>query len=334
MEPLLFLPLAISFLVTYVLTPYWINAAHRIKLTGKDMNKYVKPEVAEMGGITVIAGFLSGVLLYIALITFYFRQETNLIYILATISTVLVILTIGILDDLLEWKIGLKKWQKPLLTTAAALPMMVVNAGQTAINLPFFGNLDFGILYPLLIIPMGITGAANGFNMLAGYNGLEAGMGVVILAAMGIIAWQVNLGWVGIIAFCMAFALLAFLKYNWYPAKIFPGDSLTYSVGAAIACIAILANEEKIALLLFIPYFSDFLLPLRSKFKTEAFAKANEDNSLEMPYEKDYRGIYDTTHLALFLLKKIKSKVYESNVVTFVLLMEIFLAFIALLWVR
>jgi len=38
------------------------------------------------------------------------------------------------------------------------------------------GAVDWGIFYPLAIIPIGIVGAANAYNMLAGYNGLEAGM--------------------------------------------------------------------------------------------------------------------------------------------------------------
>ncbi len=276
MDPLLLLCPAVSFAVTYFLTPRWISAAHRIGLVGKDMNKFSKPEVAEMGGIAVVSGFVAGVLSYIGLSTFYFHQDKYLIYILAVLTTVLIIAIIGMLDDILGWKIGLKQWQKPLLTLVAALPMMVVNAGQSSMSLPVIGNVDFGILYPLVIIPIGIAGAANGFNMLAGYNGLEAGMGIVILSTMGYIAWKFNMGWVTIIAVCMVFALLAFLRYNWFPARVFPGDTLTYSVGALIACVAILGNMEKVAVVLYLPYFVEFILKARSKFKAESFGKPDE----------------------------------------------------------
>jgi UDP-N-acetylglucosamine--dolichyl-phosphate N-acetylglucosaminephosphotransferase len=325
---------AASFLTTLVLTPMWIRAALKANLKGKDMNKYGHPEVAEFGGVTVVAGFMAGVLAYIGLSTFYFHQDAHLIHILAALSTILSISIVGLLDDLLGWKAGfLKKWEKPLLTLPAALPMMVVNAGQSSMNLPLLGSVDFGILYPLLIVPIGIVGAANGFNMLAGYNGLEAGMGAIILTAMGYIAWRSGSSWVTMLAFCAVFALLAFLVYNWYPAKVFPGDTLTYSVGALIACVAILGNMEKIALILFIPYFLDFLLPLRARFQTEAFAKVNPDGSLEMPYGKDYRGIYDTTHLALYILKKLERRVYERDVVAMILLSEALLGILSILWV-
>jgi UDP-N-acetylglucosamine--dolichyl-phosphate N-acetylglucosaminephosphotransferase len=323
---------AVSFLVTFFLVPLWIRAAPHAGLVGSDMNKYEKPEVAEIGGIPLVAGFASGVLTYIAISTFYFNQNGFLILILASLLTVLSITVIGIVDDILRWKIGLKQWQKPLLTLPAALPVMAVNAGESTMILPILGSVDFGIVYPLLIIPLGIAGAANGFNMLAGYNGLEAGLGAIILSALGFVAWRTGSSWVAMLAFSMVFALLAFLRYNWYPAKVFPGDTMTYSVGALIACVAIFGNMEKIAVVLFIPYIIDFFLPLRAGLNVEAFAKPNKDNSLEMPYGDSWQDIYDSTHLALFVLKKIKTKVYEKDVVTFILLAELFIALAVILW--
>ncbi|MFV2041126.1 MAG: glycosyl transferase family 4, partial [Candidatus Hydrothermarchaeales archaeon] len=203
MDYLLLTVFATSFLVTFFLTPLWIRAAPHAGLVGKDMNKYDKPDVAEIGGIPLVAGFTSGVLTYIAISTFYFKQNGFLVLILAALLTVLSIAIIGIVDDILRWKIGLKQWQKPLLTLPAALPVMAVNAGQSSMVIPFLGSVDLGIIYPLLIIPLGITGAANGFNMLAGYNGLEAGLGAIILTTLGIVAWKTGETWVTMLAFSM-----------------------------------------------------------------------------------------------------------------------------------
>jgi UDP-N-acetylglucosamine--dolichyl-phosphate N-acetylglucosaminephosphotransferase len=200
--------------------------------------------------------------------------------ILAAVSTILGITIVGMLDDLLGWKIGLAQWEKPLLTLPVALPMMAVNAGESVMNLPIFGAVDFGILYPLIIIPAGIVGAANGYNMLAGYNGLEAGMGVIILSVLGFAAWQGGYGWVAVFSLCMVFSLLAFLRYNWYPAKVFPGDTATYSIGALIACVAIMGNMEKIAIGLFALYFIEFLIKASTRFKGECFGSPGEDNVL------------------------------------------------------
>ena len=326
MDYLLISSFLASFLITYLLTPIWIRAAPHAGLVGKDMNKHAKPEVAEIGGIPLVAGFVGGVLVYIAISTFIIKQDAFLIFLLATLLTVLSMAIIGIVDDILRWKIGLKQWQKPLLTLPAALPVMVVNAGNSTMSIPFFGNVDFGILFPLLIIPLGIVGAANGFNMLAGYNGLEAGLGVVILSTLGFVSFKTGNTWVTMLAFSMVFALLAFLKYNWHPAKIFPGDTMTYSVGALIACVAIFGNMEKIAVILFIPYFMDFILPLRGGLGVEAFGKPNKDESLEMPYEK----IYDMAHWAIYMLKKIKGRVFEKDVTIFLIGVEVILSLIAI----
>jgi len=283
MEYILLICFTVSFFTTYFMTPLWIRASKRAGLIGKDMNKLKDLEAAEVGGITVAAGFMGGVLCYIGLSTFYFHTEAQLISLLAMMSTVLGMTIIGLLDDVLGWKEGLKQWQKPLLTLPIALPMMAINAGHSVLVLPLLGAVNFGVLYPLLIIPIGIIGAANGFNMLAGLNGLEAGMGALILGTLGIFAWSKGTSWITMLAFCMVFALLAFLFYNWTPARIFPGDTLTYTVGALIACIAILGNMERAALVAFTLYFIELLIKARGGFKGECFGVPQKDGTLAPP---------------------------------------------------
>ena len=326
MEFLICLCVLISFLTTLIITPKWIRKAPEIGLHGYDMNKPGKPKVAEMGGICVVFGFVLGMLIYIGLMTFDLHNP-KYIDILAVLCTVLMTCIIGMMDDLLGWKKGLKQWHKPIFTLFAALPMMVVNAGHSTMNLPIVGNIDWGILYPLLIVPIGIVGASNAYNMLAGYNGLEAGMGVIILFVLGYVGMMNGKTDASILALVMVGALLAFLYFNWYPAKVFPGDTMTYSVGALVACVAILGDMEKIAILLFIPYVIDFILPMRKRLKVEAFAKVNEDGSLEQPYDK----IYDITHLAIAVLRNVKQKVYERDVVEFIYLIEIVM--VGLVWI-
>jgi UDP-N-acetylglucosamine--dolichyl-phosphate N-acetylglucosaminephosphotransferase len=295
---------AFSFIVTYIMTPYWIRAAQTIGLTGRDLNKPEKPEVAEMGGLPVNAGFFTGVFTYIALRTFYLNEDAKLVPLLAVTSTLLIIVVVGMIDDVLGWKMGLRRWQKPLFTSLAAIPMMAVNAGESSMALPLLGNVDLGILYPLLIIPIGITGAANGFNMLAGFNGLEAGMGIIILSALGYVAWVSGSGWVTMLALCMVFSLLAFLRYNWNPAKIFPGDTMTYSIGALIASVAILANTERLAILLFSLYFLELFLKARGGFKGESYGVPQGDGTLNAP-----KKIESITHMILDLGVKRESYV-------------------------
>ena len=319
--------LLLSFFSTFFLTKRWIGSAEDAKLLGKDMNKYEKPLVSRSGGIAVALVICFSLLVYIFLKTFYWETTTHLVEAFAISAIVLLAGFIGFTDDVLGWKQGLTQFEKFLLTIPIALPLMVINAGHSVMEIPFLGRIDFGLVYPLLLVPVGVIGAANGFNLLAGYNGLEAGMGFIIFTTFGVTGLIVEKYWISLIALIVSACLLAFLYFNWYPAKVFPGNSFTYSVGALIAAIAILGDMERLAVWLFLLYFVDGLLYFRARVidragDVQAFAKPNEDNSLEMPYEK----IYDTTHFAVWFLKKVKEKVYEKDVVRFLLFVQFLIA--------
>lgn len=322
-----------SFLSTFFLTKKWIRTAEDAKLLGKDMNKYEKPLVSRSGGIAVVLIICFSLLIYIFLKTFYWKTATHLIEAFAISATILLAGFIGFTDDILGWKRGLTQLQKFLLTIPIALPLMVINASHSVMTLPLFGIVDFGLIYPLLLVPVGIIGCANGFNLLAGYNGLEAGMGLIIFTTFGFTGLIIERYWISLIAFIVSASLLAFLYFNWCPAKVFPGNSFTYSIGALCAAIAILGNMERLAVWLFLLYFIEGLLYFRARVidragDVQAFGNPNEDNSLEIPYER----IYDTAHFAIWFLKKVKKKVYERDVVCFILFVQFLIALSGLLW--
>ncbi|MEK6897751.1 MAG: glycosyl transferase family 4 [Nanoarchaeota archaeon] len=308
MEPLLIIPIALGFFATLFFIPAWIKRAVNMGLVGRDMHKIRKKDIAELGGITVLLGFVLGTLSYIAIKTFYFNSPDNLIEIFSLISVILIVSFIGLVDDLFGWKIGLNKKTRILLLIFASIPLVVINAGESKMM-----GIEFGLFYPLFFIPLGIVATSATFNFLAGLNGLESSQGILILSALSLVTWLLGEKWLSLISLVMVFSLIAFYIFNRYPAEIFPGDVLTYSVGALIAVVAILGNVEKIAIFFFIPYIIEVLLKIRGKLKVESFAKLNKDGSLDLPREK----IYSLTHLSLFILKKIKSngKVYEKEVV-------------------
>ena len=315
-ESILLITIFIAFFCTFLVFPFWIKKAKQIGLMWRDMNKLnQKKEVAGSGGLIVVFGFILGVLLYIAIKTFYFQNNSNInSYIFSLILVILLSSIVGLVDDLFGWQHGgLSIRSRIFIVLFTAIPLMVINAGESIINLPFLGSVNLGILYPLLFIPIGILGATTTFNFLAGYNGLEAGQGIIILSALAFVTYKTGNSWLSMVALCMVAALFAFYIFNKYPAKIFPGDVLTYSVGALIAGIAILGDIERIAIFFFIPYILETFLKLRGKLKKESFGKPNKDGSLEMPYDK----IYGLEHLAILILKKMKKnkKAYEWEVV-------------------
>ena len=145
------------------------------------------------------------------------------------------------------------------------------------------GNVDFGIVYPIIIVPIAIVGAANAYNLLAGLNGLEAGMGALILSALGYLAWMQGQLWLVVLAAISVSALAAFLIFNWYPARIFPGDSLTYLIGALIAIMAIMGNMERAALILFTPYLIEGVIKAKQRFNGECFGIPQKNGTLLSP---------------------------------------------------
>jgi UDP-N-acetylglucosamine--dolichyl-phosphate N-acetylglucosaminephosphotransferase len=315
MVSILIISIVVSFLVTLFILPGWIKRARKIGLVWENMNRFGHPKnLVGSGGIAVLAGFTLGVLSYIAIKTFVLETDVTTVEIFALLTTVLISGIVGLTDDFLGWAHGgMSAKLRILLILFAAVPLMVINAGEAEVFIPFFGIANLGLFFPLVLIPLGVIGASTTFNFLAGFNGLEASQGILVLSALSFVTWKTRNNWLALITLCMVACLIAFYFFNRYPAKVLPGDTLTYSVGALIAVIAILGNIERIAVFFFIPYIIETGLKSRGRLKKQSFGKVNQDNSLEVPYEK----FYGLTHVAIHFLKKIKKdgKVYERNVV-------------------
>lgn len=312
MNILIIFPLIASFLLVVGVMPFWIRKAEQIGLVWKDMNKINGRKIAGSGGLVVLFAFLVSALLYVSILTFYYQNKENLIEVLALLLLAVVVGGIGFIDDLMGWQRGgLSRRSRLIIVLLAAVPLMAIKAGESRVGIPFFGVVELDIIYALILVPLGIAGATTTFNFLAGFNGLEAGLGVILLLGGVIVSFITGSSWLAIILLCMVFALMAFLKFNFYPAKVFPGDVLTYPVGALFAGAAILGNFERIALFFFIPYMLEVILKLRGKLEKASFGKPTKEGVLELEYGK----IYGLTHLALFLLNKAGIKATEKNVV-------------------
>jgi UDP-N-acetylglucosamine--dolichyl-phosphate N-acetylglucosaminephosphotransferase len=310
-DSILLLPFLVSFFAVLIFVPHWIKRAREEGLVGRDIQKLGKTFVPEGGGIAVVAAFILGIMSYIAIKTFYFKSSENVLEILAIASSILIVAIIGLIDTVLGWKKGLSRKFRIFLILFAAVPLMVINAGRHTMSIPLLGTFDFGLFYPLVLIPLGIVGTTATFNFLAGFNGLEAGQGAIILSALSIVAYLTGHSWLALVLLIMVVSLLAFLSYNFYPAKVFPGDTLTYSVGGLIAVSAILGNFEKIAVFFFIPYIIEVILKCRGKLVKQSFGKPQKDGSLDMLYDK----VYGLTHLSIYLMKKLGIKPTERRVV-------------------
>ncbi len=247
-----------AFLVTLFLTRVFIKSALRKGITACDSNKKNKQVVANMGGFALLAGITAAVSLGIAYLSLVTLETGLFTLLLASLASITLVALIGVYDDLFKISPRLKI----VLPVFAAVPLIAVTAGETSMVLPFFGAINFGLAYIIILIPLGITGAANAVNMSAGYNGLEAGIGAVASAFLLTIALLANAIGAAILLAALFGACLAFLNYNWFPARVFPADIGTYTIGTTLAVAAILGNMESFAVICLLPAFYEFAATL------------------------------------------------------------------------
>lgn len=260
---MIFLIFIFSFLVTFISFPVIIPRLKRAGITGKNMNSEKQEEIPEMGGLVMMAGFSGGIIFTIFIKTFYrLWPEVSLVILLACLSTVLTVSLIGIFDDL----ISVRQIIKAFMPIFSALPLIAIEISTTKMKIPFLGRIDFGIFYPLILIPLGITGATNAFNMLAGFNGLEVGLGLVCMISVSIIALVTGSTAALAISLSSLGVLFATIYYNWYPSKILIGDIGTLGIGTILAVCVIVGDFETAGVILIIPFIIDFLIKAKHHF--------------------------------------------------------------------
>jgi UDP-N-acetylglucosamine--dolichyl-phosphate N-acetylglucosaminephosphotransferase len=252
----------------------------RAGIVGQDLHKPGRPEIPEMGGLGIAFGFTVGLLWAIAFGTF-FELDTPIdqFDLFAILATVLIITLIGVLDDLIALPQGIKVF----LPLIASLPLVAVKAGQTFMTIPFLGRVEFGYWYTLVIVPLGVTGAANAVNILAGFNGLEAGMGLVAMISLAVIAAILGAETALVVLIAGIGALIAVLYSNWYPARVLLGDAGTLTIGAILAASSIVGNFEAAGLIVILPYFFDFIIKATHGFPSRGWWGELREGRLHCP---------------------------------------------------
>ncbi|KAL5270621.1 hypothetical protein ACHWQZ_G001355 [Mnemiopsis leidyi] len=275
----------ISFLITWYLIPELSNLFLSANLAGKDLNKrlndYRVPE-----GVGVIAGAIYLVCLF-CIIPFYVLHSkddvsstmlTNLSLFLSALLSICCMILLGFTDDVLNLR-----WRhKLVLPTIASLPILMVyyvTYGNTYIVMPFpipqllnVNVFDLGFLYYVYMGMLAVF-CTNAINILAGVNGVECGQSIVIALSV-LLNSLINLG-----SECWSehmFALYlvcpfigvscAVLYYNWYPSRVFVGDTFCYFAGMTFAVLGILGHFSKTMLMFFIPQIFNFVLSVPQLF--------------------------------------------------------------------
>lgn len=274
---------ALALVTSYSVAKYEVKVFPSMGISGVDIHKLDRPTRAEMGGLAVLVALAVGSTVYVGL---NFSMDGSTILFAGVASTVALTGLVGVADDMVE----LSQKYKPFLIVAASVPLMATLWGRGGIFVPAIGYVDFGILYPLVAVPLAVTTSANFSNLLAGFNGLESGCAAISIGTMSYLAEMTGHPTVAAFGLILSFAFLGFLVLNWYPAKIFPGDTGTLIAGAALAAIGLASGLEFEAVVLSIPAAMDFALKMmyRRPFKQRHLlgnTKVRPDGTLEpAPY--------------------------------------------------
>ncbi|MDE1856212.1 MAG: hypothetical protein KGH49_03190 [Candidatus Micrarchaeota archaeon] len=301
-------PAIITFAVTFYATKFIIDYFYGAGVIDEDHNKAKVIKLPSSGGVAVAFGIILGALAYTFGGSFLFNPLVNVSELLAASLSIILITFVGFIDDinvgtkrvvgtdLKRLKVGLKQWQKPLLTVVGAIPLMAINAGVSTISIPLLGIVDFGLIYPILILPIAVIFVSNAFNLLGGFDGLQSGMATI--TALGLLLYSTFFGtYIAALLSAVLFAaLLAFWPFNKYMAKIIPGDSFTYCVGGAFVAIMALGNAEAFGFIIFIPWLVEFFLHLRGRFHVSDLGIRQKDGTFRSKYGKK---IYSLTHVAM-----------------------------------
>lgn len=312
----LLLVLLSSFLVTLFLTPVFIKKLKAAKIVGTDVHKESRTIVPEMGGLVVLFGLVTGVFLSVPFFS------SGPVYLFGGLLTIILTGVIGVCDDLF----GIRQKKKALLPIFAAVPLVVIQAGISTMIIPFVGPVNLGVIYPLIVIPLAITVASNATNMLAGYNGLEAGLGLIASVFIGVGGLLINRLEVSILMFALAGSLLAFLKFNFYPARVFMGDVGTFTIGSAIAAAVIIGNMEVMGIIALGAFIVNGMITVFDLIRKKPIKKFSDvKKGVLVPPGKKY--VY-----TLYYLIESASKITEKRLVLIIWALGIFFGALSLLF--
>lgn len=247
-----------GFLFSMVLTPFYTHFAYKYKfwkkqkqttVDGKDLPvmrklhahkfKHVFPTMAGLIGVVAVTA-----------VTWIFNLDRGQTWLplVGFLGGALV----GVIDDCINifgsgrGAAGLRGPVKFALITAVGIALgwfFAAKLGWTTILVPFFGNIEVGIVGMILIFAFAVVATSNAVNISDGLDGLSGGLSMLAYGAFGVIAlFQGNIMLFG---FCMTVVgwLLSYIWFNVPPARFMMGDTGSFALGAGLGVVAMMTNS-------------------------------------------------------------------------------------------
>jgi UDP-GlcNAc:undecaprenyl-phosphate GlcNAc-1-phosphate transferase len=225
----------LSVSISLVLTPL-------VRLIAKKMNIYDVPSARKihrkpaplLGGIPIFVSLNLSLLMGFILNNVYIKEFLSDKW-KPLILCQVIILLLGIFDDIQK----LQPRIKFLIQIFAGSLLLLFGIGIYDISNPFSGGLIHLGLLSIPITILWVVGITNALNMIDGLDGLAAGTSLIVCTALfGISFLFQNIG-MSFVFVILAGSILGFLRYNFFPAKIFLGDSGSLLLGFLLAVLSI-----------------------------------------------------------------------------------------------
>ncbi len=245
-----------SFLVTYLLTPLVIRLATTFGIIdgGGYRRIHKNSTMPLMGGLAIAIPFIGACLCGIFKLTSLFRiVEGQYLGFIALVLGCCIIVVMGIVDD----KVGLRAPEKFALQVLAAL--MICGAGLIrhsyiirGIDLPFLGRIGLSPFIGTLLTIVWIVGLTNAYNLIDGIDGLAAGLALIASVGLAIVSFMNGSMFPALLCTSLAGSLMAFLFFNFHPARIFLGDTGSLFLGFTLASITLMGSLKTTGAVIFI----------------------------------------------------------------------------------
>jgi len=216
----IFLCGGLSFLITFFAIPVIIQVAKEKRLFDEpDERKVHQVVVPTLGGLGIFAGFVFSILMGIS-----FGKNPEFQFFIASS---IVVFFLGLKDDIL-----IISPSKKFIGQVIASGILVHFAGIQINSLHgIFGIQTIPHLASFAISTITIVMIINSFNLIDGIDGLAGALGIISTASFGIYFILVNETAYATMAFSLTGSLIAFLIFNFPPAKIFMGDTGSLLLG-------------------------------------------------------------------------------------------------------
>lgn len=238
-----------AYLLGFFIMPFVIYFAKKNNLVDKpDERKIHHGAIARLGGIAIWASAMLSFLLLVVLSYYPYGKLLSGILLGSSLMFLL-----GLIDDIY----GLKAKFKLLIQIAIASIVYLLGVSVETVYNPFGDPIHLGMVVSYIVTVLWIVGISNALNFIDGVDGLAGSIVTISSVTLGLIAVAMTPtnAISALIAFILAGSMLAFLTYNFHPAKIFMGDSGALFAGFLLATLSITGVMKSAALTMFVPFF-------------------------------------------------------------------------------